>query len=100
MTRHTPFIRLLTASVLSLSAVKAVNEFANLNLLRVQSRLRVFRDMFNPNRAGIAEAVEFPYVRGDDRVIWCRVSSQPLFGDVVRYELLCRAHYRAGILGH
>jgi thymidine kinase len=24
---------------------------------------------------------------------------QPLFGDMVRYELLCRAHYRAGELG-
>ena len=24
---------------------------------------------------------------------------QPLFGDVVRYELLCRSHYRAGELG-
>jgi thymidine kinase len=24
---------------------------------------------------------------------------QPLFGDIVRYELLCRAHYRAGQLG-
>jgi thymidine kinase len=24
---------------------------------------------------------------------------QPLFGDTVRYELLCRAHYRAGELG-
>jgi thymidine kinase len=24
---------------------------------------------------------------------------QPLFGDMVRYELLCRAHYRAGDLG-
>lgn len=25
---------------------------------------------------------------------------QPLFGDVVRYELLCRAHFRAGELGN
>jgi len=25
---------------------------------------------------------------------------RPLFGDVVRYELLCRAHYRAGELGN
>jgi hypothetical protein len=24
---------------------------------------------------------------------------QPLFGDVVRYELLCRSHYRSGTLG-
>jgi thymidine kinase len=24
---------------------------------------------------------------------------QPLFGDVVRYELLCRLHYRQGELG-
>ena len=40
-----------------------VNEFANLNLLRVQSRLSNFRDMFNPNRAGIAEAVIPPTSR-------------------------------------
>jgi di/tricarboxylate transporter len=33
------------------------NEFANLNLLRVQTRLRNFRDMFDPTRAGISEAV-------------------------------------------
>jgi len=26
-------------------------------------------------------------------------ADQPLFGDMVRYELLCRAHYRAGELG-
>ena len=26
-------------------------------------------------------------------------SAQPLFGDVVRYELLCRTHYRNGELG-
>lgn len=26
-------------------------------------------------------------------------ADQPLFGDVVRYELLCRRHYRAGELG-
>ncbi len=38
-------------------------EFANLNLLRVQSRLSNFRDMFNPNRAGIAEAVVPPTSR-------------------------------------
>ncbi|HET7065320.1 MAG TPA: SLC13 family permease, partial [Rudaea sp.] len=34
-----------------------VSDFANLNLLRAQTRLRNFRDMFNPTRAGIAEAV-------------------------------------------
>ncbi|HEX3122397.1 MAG TPA: SLC13 family permease [Rhodanobacteraceae bacterium] len=34
-----------------------VGDFANLNLLRAQTRLRNFRDMFNPTRAGIAEAV-------------------------------------------
>ncbi len=34
-----------------------VGEFANLNLLRAQTRLRNFRDMFNPTRAGISEAV-------------------------------------------
>ena len=27
------------------------------------------------------------------------IDEQPLFGDMVRYELLCRAHYRAGELG-
>jgi thymidine kinase len=27
------------------------------------------------------------------------VPEQPLFGDVVRYELLCRGHYRSGELG-
>jgi thymidine kinase len=27
-------------------------------------------------------------------------AEQPLFGDVVRYELLCRAHYRSGLLGN
>jgi thymidine kinase len=26
-------------------------------------------------------------------------AEQPLFGDSVRYELLCRAHYRAGVVG-
>jgi di/tricarboxylate transporter len=40
-----------------------VNDFANLNLLRAQPRLSVFRDMFNPNRAGIAEAVVPPNSR-------------------------------------
>jgi di/tricarboxylate transporter len=35
----------------------AMNEFANVNLLRVQTRLRNFRDMFDPSRAGISEAV-------------------------------------------
>ncbi|HEY2397329.1 MAG TPA: SLC13 family permease [Rudaea sp.] len=34
-----------------------VGDFANLNLLRAQTRLRNFRDMFNPTRAGISEAV-------------------------------------------
>ena len=27
-------------------------------------------------------------------------ADQPLFGDVVRYELLCRSHYRKAELGH
>ena len=40
-----------------------VAEFANLHLLRTQSRLAYFRDMFNPNRAGIAEAVVPPTSR-------------------------------------
>ena len=35
----------------------AMEEFSNLNLLLAQTRLRYFRDMFNPTRAGIAEAV-------------------------------------------
>ena len=34
-----------------------VDAFANTQLCRVQSRLRNFGDMFNPTRAGIAEAV-------------------------------------------
>jgi len=38
----------------------AMNEFANVNLLRVQNRLRNFRDMFDPSRAGISEAVVPP----------------------------------------
>ena len=27
-------------------------------------------------------------------------TEQPLFGDIVRYELLCRSHYRSGELGN
>jgi len=41
----------------------AVDTFANTQLCRVQSRLRNFGDMFNPNRAGIAEAVVPPTSR-------------------------------------
>jgi di/tricarboxylate transporter len=40
-----------------------VGDFANLNLLRAQTRLRNFRDMFNPTRAGISEAVIPPNSR-------------------------------------
>jgi len=40
-----------------------VDAFANTQLCRVQSRLRNFGDMFNPNRAGIAEAVVPPTSR-------------------------------------
>ncbi len=40
-----------------------ISEFANRNLLRVQNRLRNFRNMFNPNRAGIAEVVVPPNSR-------------------------------------
>jgi len=36
---------------------EAIDNFSNLNLLLAQSRLRYFRDMFNPTRAGISEAV-------------------------------------------
>lgn len=42
---------------------ESVNDFASMNLLRVQARLRNFRDMFNPNRAGISEAVIPPISR-------------------------------------
>ncbi|MCW5567799.1 MAG: SLC13 family permease, partial [Dokdonella sp.] len=42
---------------------EAVNEFANNQLCRVQPRLRHFGDMFNPTRAGIAEAVIPPNSR-------------------------------------
>ena len=35
----------------------ATNDFCNVNLLRLQTRLRNFRDMFDPSRAGISEAV-------------------------------------------
>ncbi len=34
-----------------------VNDYAQANLLRMQSRLRHFGDLFNPSRAGISEAV-------------------------------------------
>ena len=37
-----------------------IEEFSNLNLLLAHTRLRNFRDMFNPTRAGIAEAVVPP----------------------------------------
>ncbi len=40
-----------------LGAREAIDAFCNLNLLLAQSRLRYFRDMFNPTRAGISEAV-------------------------------------------
>jgi len=40
-----------------------VNEFASMHLLRMQTKLRNFRDMFNPNRAGISEAVIPPTSR-------------------------------------
>lgn len=42
---------------------EAINEFANNQLCRVQPRLRNFGDMFNPTRAGIAEAVIPPNSR-------------------------------------
>ncbi len=41
----------------------AVNEFANTQLCQVQARLRNFADLFNPTRAGIAEAVIPPSSR-------------------------------------
>ena len=40
-----------------------ISEFANLNLLRAQTRLRNFRDMFDSTRAGISEAVIPPNSR-------------------------------------
>jgi di/tricarboxylate transporter len=36
---------------------EAVNDFANVQLCQVQSRLRNFADLFNPARAGISEVV-------------------------------------------
>ena len=41
----------------ALGARDAIDNFSNLNLLLAQSRLRYFRDMFNPTRAGISEVV-------------------------------------------
>jgi len=41
----------------------AVAEYAQNNLLRMQSRLRHFSDLFNPSRAGISEAVVPPTSR-------------------------------------
>jgi len=46
-----------------------VNDFAQNQLLRVQSRLRQFGDMFNPGRAGISEAVIPPNSRYVKRVL-------------------------------
>ena len=40
-----------------------VTDYAQNNLLRVQSRLRQFGDLFNPSRAGISEAVVPPTSR-------------------------------------
>ncbi len=42
---------------------EAVHDFASMHLLRIQTRLRNFSDMFNPNRAGISEAVLPPVSR-------------------------------------
>jgi di/tricarboxylate transporter len=42
---------------------ETVNEFANMQLCRVHSRLRNFADMFNPTRAGISEVVIPPNSR-------------------------------------
>jgi di/tricarboxylate transporter len=42
---------------------EAIAEFANNQLCRMQTRLRAFGDMFNPTRAGIAEAVIPPNSR-------------------------------------
>ncbi|TLY51183.1 MAG: SLC13 family permease, partial [Gammaproteobacteria bacterium] len=41
----------------ALGSRDALDRFCNLNLLLAQSRLRYFRDMFNPTRAGVCEAV-------------------------------------------
>lgn len=41
----------------ALGTREAIDTFCNLNLLLAQSRLRWFRDMFNPTRAGVCEAV-------------------------------------------
>ena len=42
---------------------ESINEFANNQLCRVQTRLRNFGDMFNPTRAGISEVVIPPNSR-------------------------------------
>lgn len=42
---------------------EAVNDFAQNQLLRLETRLRQFGDMFNPGRAGISEAVIPPTSR-------------------------------------
>ena len=57
-------VAVLVGTVLGvLGRREPVGEFANLNLARVQTRLRNFRDMFNPTRAGISEAVIPPNSR-------------------------------------
>ncbi len=50
--------RIWVGSVLGVMGPHAqIAEFAQRNFLRVSTRLRAFRDLFNPSRAGISEAV-------------------------------------------
>ncbi len=56
--------RIWVGSVLGMMGAKdQVSDFAQNNMLRLSSRLRVFGDLFNPSRAGISEAVVPPTSR-------------------------------------
>ncbi len=53
--------RIWVGSVLGVMATRQqASDFAQNNMLRLSSRLRVFGDLFNPSRAGISEAVVPP----------------------------------------
>ena len=53
--------RIWVGSVLGVMATREqATDFAQNNMLRLSSRLRVFGDLFNPSRAGISEAVVPP----------------------------------------
>ena len=53
--------RIWVGSVLGVMATREqATDFAQNNMLRLSSRLRIFGDLFNPSRAGISEAVVPP----------------------------------------